>query len=120
MNLPTGWHTITPRIFTEDSEGLVTFIKRTFDATGDHQTTRPTELLIGDSMPMISGTEYRERQTAYLYVYVLDVDSVFEKAINAGAQAVEEPAIMHYGDKRCTIADIWGNTWQIASKGQVC
>ena len=115
-NPPVGWHTITPRIFTEDPEGLVEFIKRTFRATGDYQTTRPSEMRIGDSVLMISGTEFRRRQTACLYIYVSNVDEVFERSVNAGVMVIEAPTNMAYGDRRCTVADGWGNVWQIATR----
>ena len=115
-NPPIGWHTITPRIFTADPEGLVEFIKRTFAATGEYQTTRPSEIRIGDSVLMISGTEFRGRQTACLYVYVSDVDEVFERSPSAGAKVIEAPMNMPYGDRRCTVEDGWGNVWQIATR----
>ena len=115
-NLPFGWHTVTPRIFVDDPEGLVGFIKLVLEATGDYQETRPSEILIGDSVLMISGTEFRPRQTACLYVYVNDVDEVLKKAVTAGAKVIEAPTNMHYGDRRCTVEDAWGNVWQIATR----
>ena len=91
-------------------------IKRVFRATGDLQTTRPSEIRIGDSVLMISGTEFRARQTACLYVYVSDVDDVFERSVNAGVKVIEAPTNMPYGDRRCTVEDGWGNVWQIATR----
>ena len=115
-NPPIGWHTITPRIFTEDPEGLVEFVKQTFGATGEYQTIRPSEIRIGDSVLMISGTEFRGRQTACLYVYVSDVDEVFKRSVSAGVKIIEAPTNMPYGDRRCTVEDGWGNVWQIATR----
>jgi hypothetical protein len=34
MKLPTGWHSLTPRIVTEDVASLVEFLRRAFGATG--------------------------------------------------------------------------------------
>ena len=119
-NPPPGWHTITPRIFTADPEGLVGFVKRTFEATGDFQATRPSEIRIGDSILMISGTEFRATQTACLYVYVRDVDEVFARSVTAGVKVIEAPTDMPYGDRRCTVEDGWGNVWQIANRPSVC
>src|SRR5262245_41737558 len=85
-NTHDGWHSVTPRIFVDDPEGLVGFIKQAFDATGDYQETRPSEIRIGDSILLISGTEFRPRQTACLYVYVSDVDEVFKRSVAAGAR----------------------------------
>ena len=116
---PLGWHTVTPRIFADDPQGLVGFVKQVFEATGDYQTTRPAEIHIGDSILMISGTELRPRQTACLYVYVSDVDEVFKRSVNAGVKVIEAPANMHYGDRRCTVEDAWGNVWQIATRQSI-
>lgn len=115
-NPPPGWRHVTPRIFVDDAEGLVGFIRQVFEATGDYQATRPSEIRIGDSMLMISGTEFRPRQTACLYVYVSDVDEVFKRSVTTGAKVIEAPTNMHYGDRRCTVEDAWGNVWQIATR----
>ena len=100
----------------EDPHGLVGFIKQTFGATGDYQTTRPAEIHIGNSIVLISGTEFRPRQTACLYVYVSDVDEIFDRSAKANVRVIEAPTDMPYGDRRCTVEDNWGNVWQIATR----
>jgi uncharacterized glyoxalase superfamily protein PhnB len=113
---PDGWHTVTPRIFVPDPERLIAFIKRVFQARGEFHPGRPAEIRIGDSVVMISdGGGVREPAPAFLYVYVEDADSTFKRAIAANAISVEEPADMPYGDRRATVKDEWGNTWQIAT-----
>jgi len=64
---------------------------------------------------MIGDVGVRAPSTAFLYVYVADVDRVFRRAIAAGARSVEEPANLAYGDRRAMVEDRWGNTWQIAT-----
>jgi PhnB protein len=64
---------------------------------------------------MISEAGERPPMTAFLYVYVADVDAAYARALAAGARSLEEPARMPYGDRRCMVADRWGNTWQIAA-----
>jgi uncharacterized glyoxalase superfamily protein PhnB len=51
---------------------------------------------------------------AFLYVYLADPDAAYRRAIERGATSLEEPCETPYGDRRCTIRDPWGNTWQIA------
>ena len=97
---PPGWHSITPRIMVPDAEGLVGFIKQVFEAVGDLPAGRPAELRIGDSIVMVSGAEQREPMTAFLYVYVVDADATYQRALAAGALPLEEPADMPYGDRR--------------------
>jgi PhnB protein len=113
---PDGWHTVTPRIFTDDVAGLVDFLTIVFGAAGELQSAAPTELRIGDSIVMISeGGDIRAAMPAFLYVYVENADDTFARAVAAGAQAVERPADMPYGDRRATVRDAWGNVWQIAT-----
>jgi uncharacterized glyoxalase superfamily protein PhnB len=112
---PHGWHTVTPRIVARDAEGLVAFVKAVFDAAGEHREAAPAEIRIGDSIVMISEAGERPPMTAFLYVYVADVDAVYARALAAGASSREAPARMPYGDRRCMVEDRWGNTWQIAS-----
>jgi PhnB protein len=113
---PDGWHTVTPRIFVQDPERLIAFIKYVFHARGEVHPGRPAEIRIGDSVVMISdGGGLREPMPAFLYVYVEDADSTFRRAVAANAVSVEEPADMPYGDRRATVKDEWGNMWQIAT-----
>ena len=65
---------------------------------------------------MISDAGARAPMTAFLYVYVDDADAAYRRALDEGAQSLEEPLDTPYGDRRCMIADRWGNTWQIATR----
>src|SRR5262249_13588799 len=111
----TGWHTVTPRIVVQSASGLIQFLRRTFNATGDVQTDRPSEIRIGDSVIMISDAGIRESMPAFLYVYVDDVDATYRRALEAGATSVEEPLDLPYGDRRGMVKDASGNLWQIAT-----
>ena len=111
-----GWHTVTPRIFVQDPERLITFIKHVFRARGEYRPGRPAEIRIGDSVVMVSdGDGLREPAPAFLYVYVEDADWTYRRAIEANAVSIEAPADMPYGDRRAMVKDEWGNTWQIAT-----
>jgi uncharacterized glyoxalase superfamily protein PhnB len=114
-NTPEGWHTITPRIVVRDSKPLVDFLKQVFEAKGDYLQERPSVITIGDSKLMISDAGVRSQSTAFLYVYVADLDATYRRALEAGAHSLEEPFDTPYGDRRCMIEDSWGNTWQIAT-----
>lgn len=113
---PEGWHTVTPRIVTRDVEGLVAFLKRVFAATGAVPDGRPAEIAIGDSMVMVSNAAQREPIGAFLYVYVEDVDAVYQQALEAGADAIEDPRAVPYGERRGMFSDAWGNVWQVATR----
>lgn len=113
---PEYRHTVIPRIVVRDVEGLVKFLREVFHAQGEIRPGAPAEVKIGDSVVMVSGDDgIRDPMPAFLYVYVEDADSTYERALAANAKSVEEPADMPYGDRRAMIKDRWGNTWQIAT-----
>jgi uncharacterized glyoxalase superfamily protein PhnB len=113
---PADRRTVIPRIITDDVAGLVRFLKTVFGAGGEPQSATPTEMTMGDSVVMISdGSGAREAMPAFLYVYVQNADETYERAIAAGAESIEKPADMPYGDRRATVKDSWSNIWQIAT-----
>ena len=113
---PPGWNTVTPRIMATDAKSLVEFVKQVFGATGDYHPQAPAELKLGDSIVMVSDAGVRPPMAACLYVYVADVDAIWQRAIDAGASSIERPANTPYGDRRGIVMDRWGNTWQIATR----
>ncbi len=115
MRLPPGWHSLTPRIVTDDVAGLVEFLRLAFGATGEVHADRPAVMRIGDSMIMISSVGPRAAVPAFLYVYVDDADATYRRALQAGARSLEEPIVTPYGDRRGMVEDRWGNVWQIAT-----
>lgn len=106
---------IIPRIVVHDVEGCASFLKSTFRAEGEVLTERPTELVIGDSLVMISSLGVREHFPAFLYIYVDDADDAYRCAVAAGAETIEAPSDQFYGDRRATVKDSYGNMYQIAS-----
>ena len=66
---------------------------------------------------MVSGADARAYRPGFLYVYVPDVDSVYQRALERGAKSIEAPLATPYGDRRCMVEDAWGNWWQIATYG---
>ena len=114
---PEGWTTITPRLITPNVQGLVDFLRQVFGATGEAHASRPAEMAIDDSRILVSdGDGVRSPTCAFLYVYVPDVDDTWRRAIKAGARTIEAPSNTPYGDRRATLEDRWGNTWQIATR----
>jgi len=113
---PDGWHSVTPRIVAAEPLQLVNFLKRVFAAGGEFAAEMPTLMRIGDSIVMVSGPGPREPTPAFLYVYVEDVDATFRRALEAGADSIEEPAETPYGDRRAMVKDPFGNDWQFATR----
>ena len=119
--IPDGYHTVTPYLIINGAAAALEFYKKAFGATESLRMPGPNgkvghaEIRIGDSIIMVSGAGARETMTAFLYVYVDDVDSTYQRALQAGATSLEEPWDVLYGDRRGMVRDHWGNTWQIAT-----
>jgi len=113
--VPEGWHTVTPRLFVNDAAKFVDFLKHAFGASGTFRSDGPSEIRIGDSIVMVGQAGPREAMPTFLYLYLEDTDAAYRRALEAGAVSIEEPTDMHYGDRRATVKDPFGNIWQIAT-----
>ena len=107
--------TVLPRMFVDDPAGAVRFLREVFGAEGEFAGHRPAEMTIGDSMLLVSGTTERGRFPTFLYVYVDDTDAAFARAVDAGAEVMEEPLQTPYGQRRAMVRDPYGNVFQIAT-----
>jgi PhnB protein len=121
--IPEGFRTITPYFTVQGVPRLIEFLKQAFEAVEIHRSVMPdgtvmnAELRIGDSMVMLGeAPKGRKIMTSMLYMYVIDPDSVYERAIKAGGKAIREPADQIYGDRVGAIEDPWGNQWWIATR----
>ena len=115
---PSQYHTVIPYITVEDAAGLIDFLETVFEAKPGECLKRPdgaimhAELTIGDSTVMLADAcEEMGPMPASLYVYVKDVDTTFQRAVDAGATPIMPPADMFWGDRFCCVQDKWGNQW---------
>ena len=120
--IPEGFHTLTPYLVVEGIPKLIDFLKQAFGAQETFRLTRPdggvmhAEVKIGDSKMMMGEPmgEWKARPCA-LYLYVEDVDAVYQRAIQAGGTSVREPSDQFYGDRTGGVIDPSGNYWGIAT-----
>ena len=111
--------TITPYIVTTRLEELVAFVKEAFGgeellrARGSAGGTH-CEVRIGDSKLMIGSGGATEMPTS-LHYYVRDVDTMYRRAIEAGAESLKAPVDQEYGDRDCALKDAAGNEWYLAT-----
>ncbi len=113
--VPEGRHTVTPRLFVNDPARLVDFLKHAFGASGEYRDDGPSDIRLGDSIVMVAEAGVREAMPAFLYLYLEDIDAAYQRALEQGATTIEAPQDMFYGDRRATVKDPFGNTWQIAT-----
>jgi len=124
--IPEGFRTITPYFTVQGVPRLIEFLKQAFEAEEIHRSVTPdgivmnAELRIGNSMVLMGeapkGITDLKIMTSMLYMYVIDSDSVYERAIEAGGKAIREPADQIYGDRVGAIEDPCGNQWWIATR----
>ncbi len=120
--IPEGHHTVTPYLIVPGADRLIEFVKQAFDAeelgrfTGADGEIMHAAVKIGDSVVEMgsAGGEVGPR-TGALHLYVEDVDTVYGRAVAAGATSLGEPTDQFYGDREASVEDAFGNHWYIAT-----
>lgn len=83
------------------------------------------EIVIGDSVVMLAdeypdidfrGPKALGGTPVMVSVYVEDVDSVFDRAVKAGAKALRAVENQFYGDRAGQFEDPFGHRWSVASR----
>jgi len=76
------------------------------------------ELQIGDAVIVVEAGELPPdiaSWTCSVYVYVKDVDDVYDRAMKMGAKSLAEVQDKPYQERQAGFIDVAGNTWWIAS-----
>lgn len=128
--VPPGYHTATPYLTLSDAASAIDFYKRAFGATENFRMNSSdgkighAEIKIGDSILMLGDesprTETRSPQslggtTAGVFLYVEDVDTVFDTAVKAGAKIQQPLTNMFWGDRYGKLSDPFGHQWALAT-----
>jgi uncharacterized glyoxalase superfamily protein PhnB len=121
--IPEGYHTVTPYMTVQGADKLIAFLKEAFGAreserlTGEDGRIQHAEVRIGDSVVMMAqATEQWKAMPSAIYLYVDDTDATYQRALQAGATSVMEPADQFYGDRNAGVQDPVGNYWWIATR----
>jgi PhnB protein len=121
LNIPEGYQTIMPYLIVENAAEFSNFTKNVFGAEEKHKSMRTetlimhAEISIGGSVIMFAdATEQYSKQTAGLFIYVDDCDTIYQKGLDNGAISLMEPADQGYG-RSGGIRDPFGNTWWLTT-----
>ena len=120
--IPDGFSTVSPYLFVTDAEPYIDFLKSAFYAEELNRTMRGDVvgnviLKIGYSCLMISeGRGGFEGRITSHYLYVNDVDSLYQRALDHGAESLYAPEDMDYGDRQAGVKDPAGNSWWISMR----
>ena len=126
--VPEGYHTVTPSLTFDDAAGAIDWYKKALGAEELARAKGPdgkimhAELRIGDSRIMLNdpimgskGPKGMGGSPASLWLYVEDCDSLFNRAVAAGAQVKMPLGDQFWGDRSGTVADPHGYSWSIAT-----
>jgi uncharacterized glyoxalase superfamily protein PhnB len=128
--IPDGYHTLTPYMTVRDAARAIDFYKKAFGAVergvmkGPDGKVMHAELKIGDSVFMLADEfpEYGALSPQStggagmgLHIYLEDVDSAFDRAVQAGANVEMPVSDMFWGDRYGKLADPFGHKWSIAT-----
>jgi PhnB protein len=126
--VPEGYHTVTPYLVVDDANAAIQFYGRAFGAVERFRMPAPggkvahAEIQIGDSVVMLSDPMGGGKSpkalggtASSLMVYVPDVDTLFKRAVDAGATAKSKPETMFWGDRFGKLSDPFGHEWSIAT-----
>jgi PhnB protein len=128
--IPEGYHSVTPYLIIRGAADAIEYYKQAFGATELMRYPAPdgkighAEIKIGDS-PVMMADEYPEMgykspqsiggSSGSLMIYVDDVDTVFNRAVEAGGTVKEAVQDKFYGDRTGTVIDPFGHVWHIAT-----
>jgi PhnB protein len=127
---PDGYPRVTPYLIIDGAGAAIDFYRSVLGARERMRMPAPdgrvghAELEIGDSLIMLAD-EFPEMEArgpkavggtpVSLHVYVEDADGVFDRAIQAGARALQAVEDKFYGDRSGQFEDPFGHHWSVAT-----
>ena len=121
---PDNYNSLSPYLIVDDAQKLVDLLKAIFSATEarrfdhDNGTIAHIELKLDDTIIMISNsTDNYPANTTMLHIYVPDVFTTFNLAVDHGCKIIEQP-INKQGDPdtRGAFMDFAGNYWAVSTQ----
>ena len=128
--VPEGFHTATPTLIVRNAADAIEFYKKVFGAEERMRMPGPdgkimhAEMKIGDSIIFLSdefpnmggkSPQTLGGHTGGIYLYVPDVDDVFQRAIAAGGKLPMPVTDMFWGDRHGNFTDPFGHSWGVST-----
>lgn len=129
--IPAGCNSVNVFLVVKDGQAAIDFYKKAFGAVGglcmsgpDGKSILHAELQIGNSTIMLTEEnpewELKSAETlggspASLHLYLPDVDSAFQQAVDAGCQVASPVMDMFWGDRYGKVVDPFGYQWGLAT-----
>ena len=117
-----NFRSVTPHLYATRAGELIDFLRAAFSGEEVYRAEMPdgsiphAQVRIGDSIIALAGGHgpYQPMPSS-LHIYVPDADSVYARAIAAGAESIRPPTDQPYGDREAGVKDPFGNWWFIAT-----
>ena len=128
--IPDNMHSITPNLVCRNAAQAIDFYRSAFSTTEIRRAEGPggkimhSELKLGDSTFFVNDAmgqslpaspEPGAVNPTYIHLYVTDVDTVFNRAVMAGARVDMPVQDMFWGDRYGQLTDPFGQQWGIAT-----
>lgn len=121
MYKPEWNRDVSPYLAVDDVKAQITFLEKVFNATIIEAPKMEgkifhAELKLGDSVVVIGRTSPPDWPAMKngIYVYVRDVQKVFDAAMKHGAKSVMEPTETQWGNIDSAFDDPQQNRWFVA------
>jgi len=119
--VPEGLSTVNPYLHARGADGLINFLKEGLGGEEIERAQSPdgvvvhAKVRIGDSVIELSEAHgpYQTMPTG-IFLYVEDVDALYERALRAGGVSTQAPSDQPYG-RVGTVKDAFGTTWYLAT-----
>ena len=128
--IPEGYHSVTPYLSVKGAAKAIDYYKQVFGATELFRMPGPdgkighAEIKIGNS-PIMLADEFPEMEFVSpqtlggtpvgIMIYVDDVDTMYNQAIEQGGTEVKPLQDQFYGDRSGTLRDPFGHVWTVAT-----
>jgi uncharacterized glyoxalase superfamily protein PhnB len=121
---PEDYSAVSPYLVVGDAAATIDFLREVFGAVelrrfpDDAGRLMHAEVRIDDTVIMLADAAPPEWPAvpSYVHVYVEDVAETYRRALEAGAESVQEPVKKEDEDRRGGVRDAGGTTWWIATK----
>ncbi len=131
LPIPRGFHTVTPSLAVVGGVAALEFYKAAFGAKELMRNTTPDGMLvhgrlrIGDSIVLLSDVfqgsdrvapSTMEATTVTLHLYSTDVESLWNRAVAAGAKVTMPLADQYWGERYGHLQDPFGHHWSLSMR----
>ena len=129
--IPEGFNSVTPHLVVRGAAEAIEFYKNAFGAVErvrvpgpDGNSIMHASLKIGDSVVMLVdefpdmgciSPSSTNGTPVTVHLYLEDVDTVFARAINAGAKETMPLENTFWGDRYGKLEDPFGHSWSLAT-----